>query len=485
MLCSVLFHFHFHFHLPSHTHPLAAADEYTETSGTDAGIAIVNSLYRSDSIDSVPSFERHILSMGSTGSSGSTASSSSKDVINKSFRRSTFASILRKSFKIIEMCTSDSLILEPISSSGRLSDVIKILLTYINAGRVKYFINVGGSTKLDGRKITKMVPVPKFMIDELNTGPRSDYTYVMLTALKCLQNLLSPPLSDGKAPHPVPSVVGSKKKKYPSTPPAIASTGSTHFINTSKSFRALNEGMDASTRRNIIDSMLRIITYRNYGVYAIETSIDVLSKVICYNCTNSPSSNLTISHLVTDAFNTFRETGKQASKLAITMNDDRFIRSVFQKSDGRARNSADTIIETLKIVRKILVHGSSREAQIHGLRIMNAFLAHFFEEREVTKDSPQFHIFEARIRDIIVTKFFTKPILALLADSYGVLEAFKHDTSGKLGSTKEQALLKASRRIMCLSTQYCKNLSVTYSGRSTLLACESDVRKQMKEGEGE
>ena len=56
-----------------------------------------------------------------------------------------------------QSCTSDSLIHEPLTTSGHLTNVVKILLCYVNGGKTKYFI---GTTTLNS---LIMIPIPKFI----------------------------------------------------------------------------------------------------------------------------------------------------------------------------------------------------------------------------------------------------------------------------------------------------------------------------------
>ncbi|GMI11621.1 hypothetical protein TrRE_jg15, partial [Triparma retinervis] len=149
---------------------------------------------------------------------------------------------------------------------------------------------------------------------------------------------------------------------------------------------------------------------------------------------------------------------------------------------ARSLNSADTVVNTLKTVRKILLHSSSRGAKVHCLRIMNAFIAHFSSPAPPpppgsppTSTSSPLADYSSCIRDIIVTKFFTKPILATMVDAYKVMEAFKHDTKGKFRGDKQLLLLNNSRKLMCLTTQYCSTLSTSASGRRIIRLCEVDA----------
>jgi hypothetical protein len=101
--------------------------------------------------------------------------------------------------------------------------------------------------------------------------------------------------------------------------------------------------------------------------------------------------------------------------------------------DVRSLNSSNTVIDTLKTARKILLHSSSRGAKVHCMRIMNAFLSYFLSSSSPStpsRDGGTFEKYEICIRDIIVTKFFTKPILATMVDAYKVMEAYKHEEIG-------------------------------------------------------
>jgi len=113
---------------------------------------------------------------------------------------------------------------------------------------------------------------------------------------------------------------------------------------------------------------------------------------------------------------------------------------------------------------------------------MNAFVAHFSKDPQNPSVTSPFERYESTIKDIIFTKFFTKPILAAMVDAYKVMEAFKHDTKGRFKEDKQVLLLNNSRKIMCLSTQYCSNLAASEAGRSVIIECERDARTAIVEG---
>ena len=153
------------------------ADKYTVKIKTKTGINIVKSLVDQDSGFSCESFDS-ASSIFSTESGENDIIAS--DAINKSFRRSTFASILRESFKIIETCTGthgihDSMSQQRVSS---LSEIVKILLCYVNGGKTQYFTG--------GKKGKVIVPVPRFVKEGEREpkGGKSDYKYVVLTGEK-------------------------------------------------------------------------------------------------------------------------------------------------------------------------------------------------------------------------------------------------------------------------------------------------------------
>ncbi|GMH73616.1 hypothetical protein TrRE_jg11468, partial [Triparma retinervis] len=111
------------------------ADEYTVSSKTPTGVHIVNSLLEMDSFKSANSFDS-----ASSIFTASTRDLDSSLAISRTFRRSTFASVLRGSFKIIESVTSSPRIHAPLTDSGHASTVVKILLCYVNGGKTKYAV---------------------------------------------------------------------------------------------------------------------------------------------------------------------------------------------------------------------------------------------------------------------------------------------------------------------------------------------------------
>ena len=163
-------------------------------------------------------------------------------------------------------------------------------------------------------------------------------------ALKSLQNILSPP-----------PILPSNND---------SSANNTTYIRELSSFNAVNTALSGHLRREIIDSMLNIVKFRKYSTFALETSVDILSRLISYNV-GSLRSNETISLITNEALNNYVETGRRKTKLAIDMRDSSYVNSMFQ-TDHRSLNTSDTVINTLKTVRKILLHSSSRGAKVRG-----------------------------------------------------------------------------------------------------------------------
>ena len=75
-------------------------------------------------------------------------------------------------------------------------------------------------------------------------------------------------------------------------------------------------------------------------------------------------------------------------------------------------------MSVLRAARKVILHSTSSQCKIHGTRIMNACLAYFLSASASSTGSSAFRAYEAAVREILLSKFMTKPVLSLLQEAH-------------------------------------------------------------------
>jgi len=428
-------------------------------------IAVCDSLHSSVQSDSyfVSGFdsESDDDSNVSRGESESSDARSVCSAIADNFKATTFSKVLESCFKLIQRCTKSTLVYHNLTSSTKLSDVVKVLLCYISGGNHRYFIENNQT------KVYYPIPVPQLINENA----------IRVHSLLSLLEILTP--------SPVLNVLKrSEGTRYGAIAKRLLKGATPNESTFSQDFSVaeytrLDANLSIKLRKDIALSMLKLQRKFNSSKSVMERSFEVLSRLLTYNYViggkSSKRGNKTISLFVQDSFNSSRTAGNELSGLAIEMGDDLI------HQEAPAGETENVIISILRVIRKVLLHCSSRSCKIHGMRIFNTVLVHFLKTERGSAAPAQFQRYEAAMRDIVISNFMVKPVLAVLEESYEeiVKHSFRCDEETDYllrMSEEDKKALSHDRTLICLTTMFVRNLATSKRGRQVLMACEIDAK---------